>query len=135
MNSFFLVYAYGVVKVMSRISHQANDGFTIVELLIVIVVIAILATIGFVAYGNISKQAQNGAYRSDARGVLSKLNLFYSTYGTYPASSDTELNDPNSPMKLPDNVQIIYTDVVLNSMRNGITRNTTNYTPFQSIHE
>jgi prepilin-type N-terminal cleavage/methylation domain-containing protein len=42
------------------ISRQKDTkGFTIIELLIVIVVIGILAAIGFVAYGNVTKSARD----------------------------------------------------------------------------
>jgi len=44
-------------------------GFTIVELLIVIVIIGILATIGFVAFSG----AQNKAKKSDASATLSQV--------------------------------------------------------------
>ena len=43
----------------------ARNGFTIVELLIVIVVIAILAAVSFVAYSGIQNEAADSAVRSD----------------------------------------------------------------------
>lgn len=46
---------------MSNLGHARQRGFTIVELLIVIVVIAILASITVVAYTGISQRARNTA--------------------------------------------------------------------------
>jgi len=46
-----------------------EKGFTIVELLIVIVVIAILAAIVIVAYSGIQKRAQASTAKSNAEGV------------------------------------------------------------------
>lgn len=106
-------------------------GFTVVELLIVIVVIAILAAIAIVGYNSISQRAQNAAYQADVRTMLNKLGVFYSTYGRYPAPSDTTMNDGVSPESLPSDVQIIYTNIgSTNSMRNSIGRSTTARAPF-----
>lgn len=62
-----------------------QKGFTIVELLIVIVIIGILATIGFVAFSG----AQNKAKKSDAEASLSqiksKLGEYYAEEDAYPA--------------------------------------------------
>ncbi|OYW85009.1 hypothetical protein B7Z17_03085, partial [Candidatus Saccharibacteria bacterium 32-49-10] len=44
---------------------QKQTGFTIVELLIVIVIIAILAAITIVAFNGIQTRAQNSKIRSD----------------------------------------------------------------------
>lgn len=57
-------------------------GFTIVELLIVIVIIGILATIGFVAFSG----AQNRARKSNAEATVSQIK---SKLGEYNAEEDS----------------------------------------------
>jgi prepilin-type N-terminal cleavage/methylation domain-containing protein len=53
-------------------------GFTIVELLVVIVIIGILATLGVVAYNGITSSARDNAVLSDLDGVESEI-VRYST--------------------------------------------------------
>ena len=59
-------------------------GFTIVELLIVIVVIGILAAITLVAYGGISARAYNSQRRSDLAAVAKGLEMYFVDNGKYP---------------------------------------------------
>jgi len=53
-----------------------NQGFTIVELLIVVVVIAILAAITIVSYNGITNRANGSAAASNAANVLKKAELY-----------------------------------------------------------
>ena len=67
---------------------KSRSGFTIVELLIVIVVIAILAAISVVAYSGIQSRAHDAAIRSDFRNVKVKMEeykLYNSRYPSDPA--------------------------------------------------
>lgn len=65
---------------------KKERGFTIVELLIVIVVIAILAAITIVAYNGIQNRAKASAAQSLANNIAKKAQAF-STLGTgYPAT-------------------------------------------------
>lgn len=59
-------------------------GFTIVELLIVIVVIAILAAISVAAYGNISNRANDSAVQNDLANFAKQLKLIQVDEGAYP---------------------------------------------------
>lgn len=63
------------------------DGFTIVELLIVVVVIAILAAITIVSYNGIQNRARASAAQSTAKQAFTKIETFAFQNGeTYPAS-------------------------------------------------
>jgi prepilin-type N-terminal cleavage/methylation domain-containing protein len=63
---------------------QAQAGFTIVELLIVIVVIAILAAITIVAYNGIQTRTYDAVVRSDFSTIYKKLAMYKVEWGTYP---------------------------------------------------
>lgn len=62
-------------------------GFTIVELLIVIVVIAILAAITVVAYNGIQASARFGAYRSEIQTLNKAILMYHADNGFYPGTA------------------------------------------------
>lgn len=62
-----------------------RKGFTIVELLIVIVIIGILATIGFVAFSGAQNKANKSKAESTVSQVKTKLGEYYAVNNTYPA--------------------------------------------------
>jgi prepilin-type N-terminal cleavage/methylation domain-containing protein len=63
-----------------------TKGFTIVELLIVIVVIGILATITIVAFNGVQNRAYEASLQSDLRQGAKQLALDYNLTSTYPTS-------------------------------------------------
>jgi general secretion pathway protein G len=72
---------------------KSASGFTIVELLIVIVVIAILATISTVAYNGIQERARTTALKSDLANGFKVLGAAYAIDGKYPAKLDDVKTD------------------------------------------
>jgi general secretion pathway protein G len=62
------------------------SGFTIVELLIVIVVIGILAAITIVAYNGIQGRARDTQRSDSANAIARTLELYYIDKGQYPGS-------------------------------------------------
>ena len=65
-------------------THKKLSGFTIVELLIVIVVIATLAAITIVAYNGISQRANNSAIIESASSALRTINAYIAANDQYP---------------------------------------------------
>jgi prepilin-type N-terminal cleavage/methylation domain-containing protein len=85
---------------------QKEKGFTIVELLIVIVVIAILVAIVIVAYTGITQRANETAAKANAEAVL-KVAEAYATdegNGTYPSA--TTLDDWDGVTRIPSGLSI-----------------------------
>lgn len=73
-----------------------QTGFTIVELLIVIVVIGILAAITIVAFNGIQQKAHIAALQSDLKNSSKQLAIDNTINGTYPATA----SDANSGIGL-----------------------------------
>lgn len=72
----------GIYKTGSR-----EKGFTIVELIVVIVVIGILAAITIVSYNVVTQNAHGQAVSADLQTVGSQLNKAKSNNGAYPSSA------------------------------------------------
>lgn len=67
-----------------------SKGFTIVELLIVIVVIGILATLVIVTFTGIQQKARNSQRQTDINAVDSHVEAFYAQNGYYPTLQDLQ---------------------------------------------
>jgi prepilin-type N-terminal cleavage/methylation domain-containing protein len=63
-----------------------TKGFTIVELLIVIVVIGILAALVLNAFGNVQAKARDTQRQTDVRSLATALEVYYNNNGNYPAT-------------------------------------------------
>lgn len=91
------------------VAYKNKQGFTIVELLIVIVIIGILATITIVAYNGIQGRARDSARVSSMDSIKKSLELFYADNSYYPNSNQIQdatfrqnsLQLPNSVVTAP----------------------------------
>jgi prepilin-type N-terminal cleavage/methylation domain-containing protein len=75
----------------SSSTNKSRQGFTIVELLIVIVVIGILAAITIVAYNGIQQRARISSVTSALAQSAKKLALYQVDNGSYPATGSLAL--------------------------------------------
>jgi prepilin-type N-terminal cleavage/methylation domain-containing protein len=67
---------------------KRNQGFTIVELLIVIVVIGILALLVITTYSGIQAKARNSKRASDVKSLQTQIEAYFSQNGYYPSRTD-----------------------------------------------
>lgn len=70
------------MRLIRKSSH--SRGFTVVELLIVIVVIAILAAISIVAYTGVQHRAHDARRVADMKAIVKALELYKLEHSTYP---------------------------------------------------
>lgn len=64
---------------------RTGAGFTIVELLVVIVVIAVLASIVIVTYSGVSQRANETKLQSDLASINRQIEAYRASHGSYPA--------------------------------------------------
>lgn len=72
-------------------------GFTIVELLIAVVVIAIIAAITIVAYNGIQNSANDTAIKSDIANFEKKIRLYIAEFDTIPPGGSFDGSASNPP--------------------------------------
>jgi prepilin-type N-terminal cleavage/methylation domain-containing protein len=73
---------------MSSKIKKNSKGFTIVELLIVIVVIGILAALVLNSFRGVQERARDTKRRTDINSQASQLEVYYTDNGGYPIESD-----------------------------------------------
>jgi len=69
-----------------------NRGFTIVELLIVIVVIGILAALVIVTYNGIQQKARNTERKTDIKALQGHLEAYWADQAKYPTLAQANDN-------------------------------------------
>lgn len=63
-----------------------KNGFTFIEILIVITIIGVLSAIGLATYSNANKKARDSRRESDLKQIQASLEMCKTTTGSYPAS-------------------------------------------------
>ncbi|MNQ07667.1 Type II secretion system protein G precursor [compost metagenome] len=83
-----------MINMQIRQKQQQQLGFTIVELLIVIVIIGILAAITIVAYNGIQNRANDTTIKSDLANIAKQLETIkaVSSSSTYPTTTELASN-------------------------------------------
>jgi prepilin-type N-terminal cleavage/methylation domain-containing protein len=74
-------------------SSHAKKGFTLIELMVAITILAVVSSIGFVTYSNSQIAARDGKRKQDLRAISTALELYYQTNKRYPCTgSDVWVN-------------------------------------------
>jgi prepilin-type N-terminal cleavage/methylation domain-containing protein len=77
-----------------QLSHMKNArGFTLVEILVVVVIITILATIGTLTYAGFQSQSRDQKRSANANVIADSLERYYEKNGEYPSIADVTSTD------------------------------------------
>lgn len=72
---------------MLNLVNKKQTGFTIVELLIVIIVIGILAALVLNTFQGVQARARDTERRTDVNSIATQLEAYYADFGHYPDGS------------------------------------------------
>jgi len=82
------------MRTQYRSARQA--GFTLVELLIVVIILGILAAIVLPQFASTTDDAKIAALDTDLSGLRSAVELYYQQHGAYPSAAGDGTNAANT---------------------------------------
>lgn len=90
---------------------KPSSGFTLIELLIVIAILAVLATIGLVAFGNLTPSAQDARRKEDIQAMSKAFEVEFvkngsTNYINLTAADFATGSIPQDPRGVPYNLVI-----------------------------
>ena len=115
-------------------SFMNQKGFTLIELVIIIVILGILAAVAIPKYQDISSEAREASCRASLGGLRSAITIFYAneavTTGTAAWPTHAELSTVGTVMeqsipKNPYQNEANYPDSILDADAAGITKGQT----------
>ena len=106
-----------------------QKGFTLIELVIIIVVLGILAAVAIPRYQNITAEAKEAAARGALGAIRSGITIFYANQAvttgiaTWPTQAQIEAKDTVMAYTFPSNPYQIKTNAP-DSVVTGVTKGT-----------
>lgn len=76
---------------MKKSTFTTRNGFTLIELMIVMVLLAILVAIGTGSFMSSQKKSRDAKRKADLRQVAVTLEAYYNDMGRYPAASGGQM--------------------------------------------
>lgn len=84
-----------------RLNRRSCQGFTLIELMVAISIVAILATIGIVSYSKVQSTARDAKRKQDLRSISVALELYRQKNGYYPATGGDWAGSRTDSSKTP----------------------------------
>lgn len=71
------------------LNSNSTNGFTFVELLVVVTIIVLLSAIGLASYSQVNKKSRDSKRKSDLEQIRAALEIYRTDQSAYPATLDT----------------------------------------------
>lgn len=92
-----------MLKALWRKLRQEEQGFTLVELLVVVVILGILAGVGIQQFGNVQERARQSAHEANVKVLTSAAQMYALLEGVQDATKITkDSNDQLVPYYLAE---------------------------------
>ena len=78
-----------------RIKNKIRFGFTLVEVLVAVTIMAILSTIGYVSYSAAGRSGRDAKRKADLENIRSALEIYKAENNCYPPNDNTDPNGIN----------------------------------------
>jgi general secretion pathway protein G len=74
------------MKLINKKRINFNRGFTFIEILVVVTIIGVLASIGIVSYQSVNEKSRDNKRKADIESIRSALEMYRADNGNYPVS-------------------------------------------------
>ena len=102
-NTYKILYTFGTMKsvfpLFSSKSHTPRKGFTLLEIIIVVVILGVVAGLGLNSYSKIIREARINAAKMNLAQIYAALEIYHFKNKTYVLSGVT-LAEMNSDLNL-----------------------------------
>lgn len=88
-----------------RRSHVPSSGFTLVEIMIVVVIIGLLAALAIPAFQRVQRASQNARVINDFRVFAQAFEIYNSQNGAWPANAGSGVV-PSSPVSMSGDFKV-----------------------------
>ncbi|MGB4427666.1 MAG: prepilin-type N-terminal cleavage/methylation domain-containing protein [Limnochordia bacterium] len=88
-----------MLKALWRKLRQEEQGFTLVELVVVVVILGILAGVGIQQFGNVQERARQSAHDANVKVLTSAAQMYALIEGV---QSDTTITKGSEDLLVPD---------------------------------
>lgn len=87
-----------MLKALWRKLRQEEQGFTLVELVVVVVILGILAGVGIQQFGNVQERARQSAHDANVKVLTSAAQMYVLLEGVPDNETDKKLTKENNKL-------------------------------------